>query len=61
MIHKTQIRSDEQPDSTSTNSTKSLGFGRRIRLILTTLAVWGWLPVGLVEWLVHRLGSGGEA
>lgn len=61
MNRKHKIHPTWKPASSSTNLTKSLVFGHRIRLILTTLAVWGWLPVGLVEWLVHRLGSGGEA
>ena len=39
---------------TSTHTRDFTGLVARIKGFVVTLALWGWLPVGLAEWLIHR-------
>ena len=29
------------------------GLAARVKGFIVTLALWGWLPVGLADWLIH--------
>lgn len=40
------------PD-TAKSSRHSTGLVSRIKELIGTLALWGWLPVGLADWLIH--------
>lgn len=29
----------------------------RIKAVIRTLALWGWFPLGLADWITHRRGQ----
>ncbi len=39
---------------TSKRSRNFTGLVARIKGLIVTLALWGWLPVSLADWLTHR-------
>ena len=38
---------------TSKSTSNSTGLAARIKGVIVTLVLWGWLPVGLANWLIH--------
>ena len=34
-----------------------IGIGPRVKCAILALGVWGWLPVGLVSWIVRHGGK----
>lgn len=55
MISKAKGRAGwHQATLKTTKSTcNSTGLASRIKGLIVTLALWGWLPVGLADWLIH--------
>ena len=43
---------------TSKSTSNSTGLAPRVKGFIVTLALWGWLPVGLADWLINRGGQG---
>lgn len=39
---------------TSKHTCNFTGLAARVKGFIVTLALWGWLPVGLADWLIHR-------
>lgn len=39
---------------TSKHTCNFTGLVARIKGLIVTLVLWGWLPVGLADWLIHR-------
>jgi hypothetical protein len=39
---------------TSKHTCNFTGLAVRVKGLIVTLALWGWLPVGLADWLIHR-------
>lgn len=40
--------------NTSKHTHNFTGLTARVKGFIVTLALWGWLPVGLADWLIHR-------
>jgi len=38
---------------TSNSGCNSTNLATRIKALLVTLALWGWLPVGIANWLIN--------
>jgi hypothetical protein len=41
---------------TSKSTCNSTGIVSRVKAAIVTLAVWGWFPLGLAEW-INRMGG----
>jgi len=41
---------------TSKRTCNSNGLAARIKAVIVTLALWGWLPVWLADWLINLGG-----
>ncbi|MBV1959361.1 MAG: hypothetical protein KUG53_01380 [Pseudomonadales bacterium] len=56
MRKKTKGRADCNQATLDTEkcTVNSTGFVSRIKGLIITLALWGWLPVPLVYWLINR-------
>jgi len=39
---------------TSKHTRNFTGLVASVKGFIVTLALWGWLPVGLADWLIHR-------
>lgn len=48
-----------QMTSIMTSKIKSVEMAPRIKAVILTLAVWGWFPIGLADWIIRRCHSGG--
>lgn len=42
--------------NTSQSTCNSTGIVSRVKAAIVTLAVWGWVPLGLAEW-INRMGE----
>ena len=38
---------------TSQRASNSTGLAARVKGFIVTLALWGWLPLELADWLIH--------
>jgi hypothetical protein len=45
---------------TSKSTSNSTGLAARIKAVIVTLALWGWLPVGLAHWINSKGGLSNE-
>ncbi len=55
MIRKTKGRAGwhQATPKTSKSTCNSTGLAARIKGFIVTLALWGGLPIGLADWLIH--------
>ncbi len=58
MTTKTKGRAGRhQPTPNTSQSTCNFtGIVSRVKAVIVTLAVWGWFPLGLAEW-INRMGG----
>ena len=45
---------------TSKRTRNPTGLVSRIKGLIVTLALWGWLPMGFADWLIHLGGQRDE-
>lgn len=56
MTRKTKGRTGwhQATPKTSKSTRNSTGLMSRIKVVIVTLALWGWFPVGIADWLANR-------
>ncbi len=56
MTRKTKGRAGwhQATPKTSNRNFNSTGLTSHIKVLIVTLALWGWLPVGVADWLINR-------
>lgn len=61
MTDKTKGRTGWHQATSKTSKTKcnSTGLASRLKAVIITLALWGFLPMGFSTWLIRRLNLGG--
>ncbi len=58
MTRKTKGRAGwhQAARQTSNSIRDSTGLASRIKVAIVTMALWGLLPLGVLEWVIHRGG-----